>query len=524
MNIKTTLKYAEPPNLDDLYVVKKANDWMRQTRSMPVPKMLFGGFWLEGELSVLTGAAGTGKSLLAVQIAESIARSRPIEPLQINAASQSVLYLDLKLSEKQFEMRYSQEYDAADGDLLKKPYKFSDKFQRIEIDICKPLPAGFRSFDEVLPRIIEQLVRKIHSKVVIIDDITCLQSSVYGYRETPAIMKELRRLRHELGISILVLADSPRSTRLLGRFADNVFTIGQSKLDPGARYIKHIIAHSTEMMYDASHVPSFRITRLKGNFLGFEHQAFSPESVHLQDVRDREDWPVIQTIKAKADDGDSIREIAAELGFSKTSVHRMLQMWTPNQTKTGAAAKLKEYDPTTSEFYFPGCEEYDKEFDDPRFENMFSEETPEDRALRREYGNIELARYEAHNEYEATGKAPTLAAMIARVTEPEALEDSDIISGRIAGADAAQPPDEHDGVAAEPYFDEAGQAEPFCLSSGQSLNATSGLKRSLDAYGKEIFVEKEAANGKPMVWYNFDSKGRKKRWERKGNAIIGSVA
>ena len=41
---------------DDIYAaieIKSANRWMREARQKPVPKMLFGELWLEGELAVL---------------------------------------------------------------------------------------------------------------------------------------------------------------------------------------------------------------------------------------------------------------------------------------------------------------------------------------------------------------------------------------------------------------------------------------------------------------------------------------
>lgn len=51
---------------NDLYAtieIKSANRWMREARQTPVPKMLFGELWLEGELSVLFGDTGSGKSV-----------------------------------------------------------------------------------------------------------------------------------------------------------------------------------------------------------------------------------------------------------------------------------------------------------------------------------------------------------------------------------------------------------------------------------------------------------------------------
>jgi len=519
MNTTSTIDTSEA-SLGNFYVVKTANDWLRQSKNRPVPKMLFGEFWLEGELGVLFADTGKGKSLLAVQIAESIARGAPIAPLQMTAPAQSVLYLDLELSDKQFEMRYAGEHDAEEGEFLTNHYEFSDNLYRVEIDAGASVPDGFRSFDEILPRIIEKLTRETGSRVVIIDNITCLQRSVYGSRETLELMKELKRLKRSLGLSILVLAHAPKretarpitggvqGERLLSRFADNVFTIGQSKLDTAGRYIKHIRSSSTEIMYDKSHVPSFRVTRIADNFLGFEHQAFAPERVHLQDVRDHRDWPTIDKIKGMSDTGKSIREIAAELELPKTSVHRMLQMWTPEISEP---SEPREFDPKPDPLYFPGRDEYNQALADPRFYSMYSREDAADYALRREYCLIDDARAAARKEYLKTGKAPILAEMLARNDALSAAESE-------PGAVATGLP----GNGSEPVGATTGSLSPLD-SQLSTQNPMHGLKLSYDGYGHEIFVEKEAYDGKPVIWYNFDSKGRKKRWERKCNGIFGGL-
>ena len=97
----------EAANLDlkEIFSIKSANEWIRAAKKKPVPKLLFGEFWLEGELAILFADTGKGKSLLAVQIAESIARGRPIGPFEMTGRPQTVLDLEFERSDKQFEMR-----------------------------------------------------------------------------------------------------------------------------------------------------------------------------------------------------------------------------------------------------------------------------------------------------------------------------------------------------------------------------------------------------------------------------------
>ena len=465
--------------------------------------MLFGECWLEGELAVLTAPAGMGKSLLAVQIAESIARGAAIEPFALSSKQQSVLYIDLKLADKQFEMRYAREYEPEQGEFLKRHYRFSDRFHRVEIDINRPLPEGCSSFAEVLPPIIKKLVARTHAKVVVIDDITCLRTSVYGYQETPPLMRELKRLQRELGLSILVLASdpgrdvsrTPTSLRLLDRFADNVFTIGRSTDDTGYRYIKHIRSQSTDVIHDATHVAAFVIKRLDDNFLGFDVCECLAEKA-LKNIRNEPDWPLVKKVKELADQEKSIRQIADELNLPKTKVHRMLQLWEPEEEAAvavavaGGAGAVAVKDKPTDKYYFPGREEYNEALAHPRFYPMYNDDSPEDWALRREYCNIDDARYEARKEWLETGKAPKLAEALARRVEKRAAAEAAAAAG--AGQEVA--------------------------SGNETELLDMGLKR-VKYNGREIFVEKEFDNGKPRIWYDFDQRGRKLRKEHCGFGV-----
>src|SRR5688572_21830261 len=61
-----------------LFEVKTANDWMEDAQQTAAPKMLFSEMWHEGELCVLYADTNLGKSLLAVQIGNSIATGKSI--------------------------------------------------------------------------------------------------------------------------------------------------------------------------------------------------------------------------------------------------------------------------------------------------------------------------------------------------------------------------------------------------------------------------------------------------------------
>ncbi len=77
-----------------LFTVKPANRWIEQAKGRPIPKMLFSEFWFEGELCILFADTNLGKSILAVQIGNSISRGNHIQNFKMEAQKQPILYFD----------------------------------------------------------------------------------------------------------------------------------------------------------------------------------------------------------------------------------------------------------------------------------------------------------------------------------------------------------------------------------------------------------------------------------------------
>lgn len=434
----TTIKHG-----GELLDVRTANEWIRTAKRLPAPRRLFGDMWLEGELCVLFADTAKGKSLLAAQIAESIARGRnAFVPLPddgigaVDAESQTVLYFDFELSKKQFEMRYSSEKS-------KNHYRFSDRFKRVEINLNEPRAEGFRTFEEFLLAEIERTARSTKGRIVIIDNITFLKRSNDGTRDTIYLVKRLKGLIKEFGLSILAIAHTARrgharpitandlqGSKVLANFADNIFAIGQSRLDAATRYIKHIKPRSSAMRHDHDNVPVFRIARLNGNFLGFEYTGMSSEAEHLEAGTYTADREAIARIKELAEMGMSIRSIAIELGLSKSKVHRMLHLWPGTRTqKEEPAVPLREHhNGPDSEFptvtpdgldlsirsdYFPGMEEYEYAFANTCSDDDFEDDDPDETTnapnfLVGEGWIIEEARDRAQTAFRETGVAPSL--------------------------------------------------------------------------------------------------------------------
>jgi len=352
-----------------LFGLKRANEWLEEAKVKPLPRALFGGFWSEGELAVMFADTGKGKSILAVQIAEAIARGQAVEPMKTGAKPQNVLYLDCELTEKQFEMRYAEEPE--NDEALKNHHRFSDNFFRAQVDLSGGVPDGYKTSGEYLHDAIAKLAEQADAKVVIVDNISILQRANDHAGAALALMQGLRKLKNELGLSILVLAHTPKRSaskplsindlagfKTLSNFADTVFAIGQSRMESDIRYIKHLKQRSSEMLCDERNVPSFRITKRGGNFLSFEFLRYTTEAVHLFNYQDNMAFNRVALVKKLSAAGMTQRTIAGETGLSLGAVNKYLHMEYLTQANLETAAA---FDIGSKLAVFPGCEKIDKQ-------------------------------------------------------------------------------------------------------------------------------------------------------------------
>lgn len=314
-----------------LFVVRPVNDWINQAKGRPIPKMLFGEFWHEGELCILFADTNLGKSILAVQIAKSISEGKQISNFKLEAEKQSVLYFDFELSDKQFEARYSNKY--------LNHYQFDNDFRRAEINPEQSdyKEYGFENFDDYLNNSFESVIKETGAKVLIIDNITYLKDETEKAKFALPLMKHLQALKKKYGLSILALAHTPKrdqskpitkndlqGSKMLINFCDSAFAIGESYLDKATRYLKQIKARNTEMLYDTDNTCVCLITK-PDNFLQFEFMNFGKESEHLKIQTNEEKEKLIDKVKELHGQGKSYRDIGIELGISHMKVGRILK-------------------------------------------------------------------------------------------------------------------------------------------------------------------------------------------------------
>jgi archaellum biogenesis ATPase FlaH len=310
-----------------LFTVKTASRWIEQAKTRPIPQMLFGEFWFEGELCILFADTNLGKSILAVQIGNSISKGEQIRGFILESPKQPILYFDFELSDKQFENRYSIKFELH--------YDFDNNFIRVEINPDATIPEA-QTFEDYLNHSLERSITETGAKVIIIDNLTYLKNETEKAKDALPLMKHLKALKNKYGLSILALAHTPKrdlskpitrndlqGSKMLINFCDSSFSIGESHSDKNLRYLKQIKQRNTEQIYDAENVCVCQIDKPL-NFLLFEFVSFGNEFDHLKQYTEKDKENLNEKLIELKQKGRSLREIGNELGISHQKVKRIL--------------------------------------------------------------------------------------------------------------------------------------------------------------------------------------------------------
>jgi len=323
---------------DNLFLARPASAFLRSDdetgRKKRHSSRLFSDLWHEGELCVLFGDTGCGKSLLAMQIAWALTGGPQFSPFEMDVEPGLVLYFDFELSKEQFRKRYTP--DDPEAPRLDEP--FPNTLIRCPPQYLDDLPPGFDSFHRFLVHSIRSLVDKGKAKAVVIDNITWLSSNIESSPAALRLMKTLVYLKDQLGISILVLAHTPKrftrtpitvahlhGSKMLSNFADSIFAIGTSRRAKDIRYIKAIKQRSSAAREASTEVATVRI-RKDDWFLGFEFEGFCDERAHLGwSYGTALEAEFAQHVERLVERGLTQREMAEELGVSPATVNRCLR-------------------------------------------------------------------------------------------------------------------------------------------------------------------------------------------------------
>lgn len=297
-----------------MFTIKTANRTVADASRRPNPRPLYRELWYEGEVCCLFSDSNLGKSIYAVQMAEDI------------AYNQNVLLVDCELSDKQFQLRYS---DPDAGTL----HHFPVGLYRAEIN---PLSLDVADYEEKILSHIEQAMLKFHCKVAIIDNLTYLCNSSDKGVDAGIFMMKLMNLKKRYGWSLLIIAHTPKrslnspitqndlaGSKKLYNFFDSVFAIGKSAKDASLRYIKQLKVRAGEFRYGSDNVMLYEIVKT-GGYVHFEFRDFDREYAHLREDPQEDQEVLRENVRALLSENKSVREIASMLGISKSKAGRIV--------------------------------------------------------------------------------------------------------------------------------------------------------------------------------------------------------
>jgi RecA-family ATPase len=316
--------------LKQLLLTKPLSSWLHEAKAQPPITPLFDTFWLSGELAFLFGSANVGKTILAVQIADALAKGAKIQGFDGVQKPMKVCLFDFELSARQFLKRYIDE----SGNI----HDFAPNFLRTEIDANAEIPKGISFQDYTLAQI-EQTIIEHRIEAAVIDNLTSLLKKITETEDALELMHRLRLLKMRHNISMLVIGhtkkrdlgkqlteDDMSGSKQLLNLCDSAFAIGKSVKESNVRYVKQIKARSAEYKYDSENVATFRVAK-NGCYLCFEHTGFDAERDHLRERTDAEmnelEMKIIDLYQS--DPNLSYSEIAKQLNTNKMRVSRVLK-------------------------------------------------------------------------------------------------------------------------------------------------------------------------------------------------------
>ena len=300
--------------LDDLttkfgyLIAKPANVWMQEAAARPMMRDLWNQMLYENDLAILFASSGSGKSILATQIAHEISQC------------ERVLYLDCEMTDMQFQRRYE-------------GFEFHPNFFRVELYPDAEKPQGVTD-EEFIITSLEEATLSLGAKVIVVDNITYLRTDTEKAKDALSLMKRLKELKSKHSLTVLAIAHTPKRDQsrpitpndlagsgMLYNFCDAVFAIGVGH-DPRVRYVKQLKNRYTENIYDAENVIVFEIEKRLDGFLGFRFVSYGREMDYLA-IRDKDQRD--EQILSLRITGNGVNEIARQLKISPATVSRVLR-------------------------------------------------------------------------------------------------------------------------------------------------------------------------------------------------------
>lgn len=315
-------------------VAKKLSSIIVDEKSKPQKLKLFGNIWREGELCVLIGDAGTGKTILGMQIGMAIADPEKIrhyeynlqnDSLDVTTEPQRVLYMNFEMDDSQIAERYKGD----DGTVFEAPENF----------VVLSIEKDNTTLEEYKKAILFQL-DNYGSKVLVIDNLSSFVAFGLKVEENDSVVKFmawLKNIKKEYGISILLIHHPTKRRKAselhlndiggssaIGRFIDSAFGIGKNvRYSGSARYLVQLKSRSSQATFTTDKVAMFNIHRNHNRLLcSFNGETMAEwECLKFSDnnIEDR-NAQIFDRFKG----GETKSQLAREYGKSHTTIKRII--------------------------------------------------------------------------------------------------------------------------------------------------------------------------------------------------------
>ena len=310
------------------------NEGLKKSYDKPNPRKLFGQLWWEKELVICFASTNVGKTLLAMQIAESLATGAQVfkdddNPCPNETEAMKVLYIDAELTYKQIENRYKN-YGTGEN------YELSSNIIRAEINRDFLWQKG-DNMEELIKEDIKNLIEEHKPEALIVDNLKMLRKGTEKSHEALPMMFELNNLKGKYNISILVLGHTPKIDVLspiqinhlsgssdIANASDGIFAIAKTKEDNATRYIKELKQRNVQFKFGSGNVLLCTIDQPK-SFTGFFWNSLCKESQLLSEWTEEAKKQLKKEIIQYKKDGLTTRAIEKKIPWGKSKIADVIQ-------------------------------------------------------------------------------------------------------------------------------------------------------------------------------------------------------